>query len=534
MQQPMQILRNRAMVLVCTALCVWLMAGDAAARTDQPNVVVILADDQRADYLGCAGHPVVQTPNIDRLAAEGVRFSNAFATSAACTPNRTSILTGQYERKHGITFGSESSLSLEAFAETYPMLLQKAGYYVGYVGKNHSPIGLSLNGHGYTSGVMEKQFDYWYGNHKHSRFYPKEKHSIYTNATAETQVEIFQEGAMNFLQNNPSFSGASDFLKTKPDHQPFCLLVNFNVPHGSGTGSMEQRPTDPELYRTTYRDKIAEMPQPETYIAQKSIRIPKIPKQVYSGEYIRSYNYVQTPKALRERQVLTCQTVTGIDQLTGAVIAELERQGLLDNTIILYTSDHGLQHGEHGLGGKVLLYEDSLRVPLIVYDPRLPENQCGKTKQELALSIDIAPTLLELTGLPIPAEMQGKSLLPLMNDADVSWRKDFFCENMFMGQNYPRVEGVRDNDFKYLRYFDKAKDQHHILSLTASIEGEQPVYEELYDLRNDALETRNLAESPLHRKVLEKYRKRCQKLVVEAKGGSSYPKTHIENDPRKK
>ncbi|VGO12376.1 Arylsulfatase [Pontiella desulfatans] len=528
MQQPIHILRNSAMMIVGA----WLMAGHASARTNRPNVVVILADDQRADYLGCAGHLVVKTPNIDRLAAKGIRFENAFATTAACTPNRTSILTGQYERKHGVTFGSESSLSLEAFAETYPMVLRKAGYYVGYVGKNHSPIGLSPQGSGYSSGVMEKQFDYWYGNHKHSMFYPKGKHPIYTNSTAETQVEIFQEGALNFLQNNPSFSGASDFLKTKPDNQPFCLLVNFNVPHGAGTGSMEQRPTDPELYRSTYRDKINAMPRPETYVAKKSIRDPKIPKQVYNGKYLKGYNYVQTPKALRERQVLTCQTVTGIDQLTGAVIAELQHQGLLDNTIILYTSDHGLQHGEHGLGGKVLLYDESLRVPLIVYDPRLPDSQCGKTKQELALSIDIAPTLLELAGVPVPAEMQGKSLAPLMNDTSVSWRKDFFCENMFMGQNYPRIEGVRGTDFKYVRYFDKAKDQHHILSLTASIEGEQPVYEELYDLRNDALETKNLAPSSTHRKVLEHYRERCRELVVEAKGGPGYPKTHIENDPR--
>jgi arylsulfatase A-like enzyme len=498
-----------------------------------PNVVVILADDQRVDYLGCAGHPIVKTPNIDHLAANGIRFSNAFATTAACTPNRTCILTGQYERKHGITFGSDSSLSEEAFTETYPMQLKKAGYYVGYVGKNHSPIGLSSKGHGYKSGVMDEHFDYWYGNHKHSTFYPKKRHPIYSNARADTQVEIFQEGAMNFLKGNSEFAGAKDFLRTKPNDKPFCLLVNFNVPHGAGTGSMKQLPSDPELYRTTYRDQINEMPQPKSYIAKRDIRTPKIPLDVYNGKYIPGYNYVQTPETLRERQVLTCQTVTGIDQLVGALVAELKRQKVYDNTVIVYTSDHGLQHGEHGLGGKVLLYEESIRVPLIICDPRLPEARRGQVVNALALSLDIAPTILDRANLPIPVEMQGHSLNPMMNGEDHPWRQDFFCENMFMGQNYPRIEGVRGENYKYIRYFDKKKDQHHILSLTASIRGEEAIYEELYDLKNDPQEKQNLADSPAHRDILNKYRERCRTLVVEAKGGSDYPKTHIENDPRK-
>ncbi|MCP4314443.1 MAG: sulfatase-like hydrolase/transferase [Bacteroidetes bacterium] len=497
-----------------------------------PNIVVILADDQRADYLGCTGNPIVKTPHIDRLAREGIKFNQAFATSTACTPNRTCIMTGQYERKHGITFGSNSSLSIEAFSETYPMQLKQSGYYVGYVGKNHSPIGSSPEGHGYKSGVMEKQFDYWYGNHKHSTFYPKGKHPIYRNARPDTQVEIFQEGALNFLKHNPEFAGTRDFLRTKPEGRPFCLMVNFNLPHGAGTSSMRQLPTDPELYRTRYQDQIHEMPIPGTYIARGDIEIPKIPHHVYNGEYIQSYNYVQAPETLRERIVRTCQTVTGIDQLVGALLDELKAQGLYDNTVIIYSSDHGLQFGEHGLGGKVLLYEESMRVPLIVFDPRLPKRRQGAVSDKLVLSLDIAPTILDLAGLPIPGEMQGKSMKAVIYKARQPWREDFFCENMFMGQNYPRIESVRSRDFKYIRYFDKQKDQHHILSLTASIHGEEPIYEELYDLKSDPLEEKNLATSPDHLEILEKYRKRCQELVVEAKGGNSFPKTHILNDPR--
>jgi len=137
--------------------CAKSVASDRRnTQRNWPNIVVVLADDQRADYLGCAGHPVVRTPHVDRLAAEGVRFVNAFATSAACTPNRTCILTGQYERRHGVTFGSQSSLTLEAFVATYPMLLRQAGYHVGYVGKNHTPVGASEKGLGYASEVMER------------------------------------------------------------------------------------------------------------------------------------------------------------------------------------------------------------------------------------------------------------------------------------------------------------------------------------------------------------------------------------------
>lgn len=413
------------------------------------------------------------------------------------------------------------------------MLLKKAGYYVGYVGKNHTPIGKSSSGFGYKSGVMEEAFDYWYGNHGHSRFYPKEKHLIYKNAHSDTQVEIFQEGAMNFLKRNPEFAGTRDFLHTKPRDQPFCLMVNFNLPHGAGTTSMRLLPSDPDLYRSRYRDQTSEMPIPVTYIAEKDISSPKIPTHVYNGEYIENYDFVKNLKSLRERIIRNCQTVTGIDQLVGALISELKVQGLYDNTVIIYTSDHGLQFGEHGLGGKVLLYEESMRVPMIICDPRQSPHYQGRKVEDLVLSIDIAPTILDLAGLHIPAEMQGQSLRPIMRGDSCTWREDFFCENMFMGQNYPRIKGVRSNKYKYIRYFDKKKDQHHILSLTASILCEEPIYEELYDLQRDPHEETNLFDSPAYQDLLEKYRKRCKELVVKAKSSDDYPKTHILDEPRK-
>ncbi len=502
-----------------------LLALSSVAAAARPNILVILTDDHRADYLGCAGHPVLETPHIDQLAREGAYFNNAFVSSASCTPNRTCILTGQYERKHGVTFGSNSSLNAEALQETYPMLLKQAGYFVGYVGKNHTP------------GIEEGLFDYWYGNHNHIGFYPKNLHPIYRNAQANTQVEILEEGTLNFIQHDPGFAGTADFLEARPADKPFCLLVNFNVPHSFSVNKMQQRPGDPELYRGAYRDQEDAMPLPETYIAEADIKQPKIPRAVYNGQYIQTYDFVKTEAGMRERMVRTCQTVSGIDNLVGAVVAELKAQELYDNTVIVFTSDHGLQFGEHGLGGKVLLYEESLRVPLIIVDPRGPRKARGQRRDQLVVSIDIAPTLLELAGLPAHPEMQGRSLVPLLRgQGSPNWRADFFAENMFMGQHYPRIEAVRGERYKYVRYFDKKRDKPHPIALTASIRGEQPIYEELYDLETDPRETTTLVDSPQHRALLDQLRKRCQQLVVEAKGSDAYPKTDISkgSDPRDK
>jgi len=501
----------------------WLSLG--AMPVGRPNILVILSDDQRADHLGVNGHPVLRTPNLDNLADEGMNFRNAFATSTACTPNRTCILTGQYERKHGVNFNSGSSLKEEAWERSYPMLLKEAGYYVGYVGKNHTPVGKSDLGVGYPSGVMESSFNYWYGNHNHSTFYPKNKYPIYRNARANSQVEIFTEGTLNFLSEQNGFAGASEFLKSRPLDKPFCLLVNLNVPHNKGTGTMRMLPNDPELYKSAYRDQIEDLPIPATYLAEYEIKRSKLPKHVYNGQYIDSYNYVKNRADLRERMVRVCQTVEGVDGMVGSLLAKLKQDGVADNTVTFFTSDHGIQHGEHGLGGKVLLYEESLCVPMIVHDPRIPKKSRGGESEELVLSIDLAPTILEIAELPVDNEMQGMSLIPLMHEKSIDWRSDFFAENLFTGQNYPRIEAVRERELKYIRYFSESHRIPYRKSLLASIEGEFPIFEELYDLSKDPHEKKNLLGEKNYRMDLIRLRKRCQQLVAQAKGSNMYPKT---------
>lgn len=493
------------------------------AAQQRPNIVVILADDMREDAAGFTGNKLIKTPNIDKLAASGTIFRNAFATSAVCTPSRTSLLTGLYERRHGINFNSNSSMTNAAYNQTYPMLMKDAGYFVGYVGKNHTPIGENKAGvAGYKSSVMDQSFNYWYASHKHLGFYPKDnkQHAIFNNAEADSQIEIIEEGMENFMAPNEAFQAGHRFLDSRPKGQPFALLINFNVPHANGTESMEQRDSDLALYKIAYREQLDQLELPATFVASKDISQPKLPLNVFNGEYLSTYDYAKSADSLKERIIREMQTISGVDKFLGKLQRHLQQQGVADNTIIVFVSDHGLQHGEFGLRGKVLLYEPSIRVPLVVYDPRL-KNRNAEQIDELVALVDIAPTLLDLSGTPIPREMQGKSLKPLMLGQKVNWRQEVFLENMMTIQNYPRMEGVRTRQWKYIRYFDRNNDSDYNVMMNASINGEQPIYEELYDLANDEQEIHNVIDDPANAAIVKKLRARNAQLVKEYRGTES-------------
>lgn len=519
------------------------------SMAEKPNLILILTDDQRVDTLGCYGNPVVRTPHLDRLTSEGTLFTQATVTSAICTPSRASIFTGMHERRHGINFNSGTALAPVSWQQTYPMLLRKAGYFTGYIGKNHVPVGAM----GYETGLMDASFDYWYAGHEHLLFYPKNRpdwalrvkgidERMFDNARADTQVEILQEGVENFLNPNQAFyDGAARFLERRPKDRPFCLSICFNLPHDAGTGNMEDRPSDPELYKTGYHDQRdairAELPS--TYIAKADITEPKLPVDVLYTEHRQGgYAYVDTPETLVERIIRRYQSITGIDNLIGALREKLEQLGLADNTVIIFSSDHGIMRGEFGLGGKGLNYDPCLRVPMIVHDPRSPAK--GKVRDEAVQSIDLPATLLDYAGMQIPANMSGRSMRPLVEGSDIPWREYAFAENLWCTRHgNPRVESVRGNGWKYIRYFkndyslfegmdDRAQQRvtnlqagAYQLWLDASIKGEQPVYEELFDLGNDPGEIDNLAHDPRHAARLAELRAVCDRLVAEARGEES-------------
>ncbi|MBI4873807.1 MAG: sulfatase-like hydrolase/transferase [Acidobacteria bacterium] len=507
-------------------------AAGAGQGVSRPNIVFLLTDDQRRDSLGCYGNREIRTPHIDRLAGEGVLFERAFVTSAICTPSRASYFLGQYERRHGVNFNSGTSLAPAAWEDSYPMRLRKSGYFTGYVGKNHVPLGPR----GYQSGILEKSFDFWYAGHQHLTFYPKQRHPIFRFAKAGTQPEVLEEGALSFLDSQGAFiAGAEAFLKQRPANQPFCLSLCFNLPHRAGTGSMRQLPADRELYRTAYRDRINEFALPGNYIPKAGIRAPRIPANVLYAQFRQnSYNYVDTEAALREHQVRVYQTVTGIDDVLGALRGQLKKLGLERNTVIVFASDHGIMAGEFGLGGKALNYEPCLRIPMIVMDPRLPEPRRGQRLGQLVQSIDVAPTLVDLAGLPAPAAMQGRSLAPLLRGEKVPWREYVFAENLWSTTfGNPRVESVRSADWKYIRYFATGRSlfqksegeqaRAYLSWLTASVRGLKPDYEELFHVAADPNETANLARDPKNAPMLARMREECDRQVREAKGDLDAP-----------
>jgi arylsulfatase A-like enzyme len=526
-------------------LLIYLFCGFTLAAgllAERPNFVFILTDDHNFRDLGCNGNELIETPNIDRLAVRGARFTSGHITSAICTPSRVSILLSQFERKHGVNFNSGTSVAPEAWNNAYPVILRNNGYYTGYIGKNHSPVGEG----GYNSGLMEESFDYWYAGHGHLTFYPKGPHEIFRASIHDTQVEILDEGMTDFLGRKHTLAGAEHFLASRPKDQPFCLSLCLNVPHGSSTRSMKLKESDPELYRTAYRG--IDIPMPEHYIARQDIKTPKLPPQIhFADERQTSYDSVNTPEDNRERIIRTLQTVTGVDRLVGNLLDALKKQGLDENTIIIFSSDHGLFFGEHGLGGKALCYEVCTRVPFIIYDPNAPEYAKGMVSDELVQSIDIAPTMLDYAGIAIPDTFQGKSIRDLVGGKDAPVRDYLFTENLWSTHfGNPRCESVQDKEWKYIRYYKNnnlrasAKisiarqlgiNQNDILYgvhdpdialyrtfVEGPLSGEPAVYEELYNVKRDPGETTNLALDNQYSAVLDRLRAAWVEAIKAARG----------------
>ena len=515
------------------------------AQTDskeKPNFIFILTDDHRYDLLGSSGNELVKTPHLDQLAQEGILFENAHVTSAICTPSRISILLSQFERKHSVNFNSGTSVSEEAWNESYPVVMKNNGYYTGYVGKNHAPIGDG----GYQSGLMDTSFDYWYAGHGHLSFYPKDRHEIFAAAKQNTQIEIMDEGVSDFFSNEHKLEGAKHFLNQRPKEQPFCLSIAFNLPHGASTTTMKMLDTDPETYKSLYRDK--EIPLPADYIAKKDINTPKLPPEVLHVDDRQDiYDFVDNETDLKERIIRNMQAVTGIDMLVGNLRATLKQLNLDKNTIVIFTSDHGILWGENGLGGKALCYEICTKVPMIIHNPMSTENKKGIVTNELVQTIDIAPTMLQYAGINIPNSYQGKPLNDMIEGNNEPIRDYLYTENLWSTHfGNPRCESVQSKEWKYIRYYKNenissknvmAIAKEHNINLTkllygnhdpqiavyqtyieSSVNGEPAVYEELFHLKTDPQEQKNLINNPNYTKELKDLRLAWREKINYARG----------------
>ena len=432
---------------------------DERKRTTRPNLILFVTDDQRWDTLGCTGNPIVHTPHIDRLAAAGVLFMNNFCTTSICMSSRASIFTGMYSRRHQIN-SFDQPLPDNLFTQTYPALLRKAGYRTGFVGK-----------WGLGGPLPENEFDSFDGFPGQGQYF----HTVEGKTVHLTR--LLTDKAIRFLHR---CSG----------EQPFCLSVSFKAPHVQD-GHPKQFLYDP-AFEELYKDKT--IPVPKTADPRYFQSLPEFIRQ--SEGRTRWQIRFSTPELFQEMVKGYYRLITGVDVAVGRIMAALEEMSLDQNTIIFYTSDNGFFLGEHGLAGKWLMCEESIRTPLIIRDPRLPLPMRGRRCEEMTLNVDIAPTLLDLAGVPIRAGVQGRSLRPLYQGAPISWRHDWFYEHLYAhGGKIPRSEGVRTREWKYVRYLDP-----------------DPPYEELYNLKDDPFEEKNLAPDGKCEPILAHLRSRWQEL----------------------
>ena len=481
-----------------------------------------MTDDQRADALGIAGHPILETPHLDRLAKEGVRFTEAHVVAPVCMPSRASFMNGQYERVHQIGFSSPNVLSEAQWEGTYPAILRRKGYHVGFVGK------IGLQQYSFRGNPLER-FDFWRGHDDWARFWPKEfEHlAIYHDSEADIVTPIMSESIERFLDSTPS-------------DRPFMLSVSFSAPHGSISGTVlypeEDGPTrmtnpansHPKLaghpvYGSLYRDREMDIPSSFGDDTAKHIPLEVHPREGRMQTY--SYSYLGE-EVVREHKIRYYQLIHGVDTAVGKLRGSLEERGLAGNTVIIFSSDHGLLMGEYAMGGKSLLYDLTTRVPLIVYDPRAIDGERGSIIDELVLSIDVPATIVSYGGAEIPSSMQGRDLRPLMANPDTDWRDEIFLESLFLLRTGPFMEAVRTKEWKYVRYFPSHEEQY--AEADTDFEGLEPAFEQLFDLVNDPGELVNLIADESQLERVESFRERCKQHsagLVEARSDTqTYPR----------
>ncbi len=454
-------------VFVCVARCLAL-GPQLRAEDRPPNIILMFTDDQAISCLGAMGNEAIRTPNMDALARRGVLFENAFVTTAICCSNRACLLTGQHMYRHGIT-DFQKPLGAEAFSHTYPALLRKAGYRTGYLGKY--AIGSPTADQRKLS-LPADQFDYWYGFPQSINF------RQVVNGKPQYLTEVMTEKAI-------------EFLRTSSSDKPFCLTVAFKEPHGPFNYF---DPSVPNVYANK------KLPESPTFTENDFASQPAFIRNSLNGDGTRSR--LESPERYQEDLRTVYRTVTRADQAVGKIMDELHHLKLDDNTVVIFTSDHGCLLGDHGLFGKWLMYENSIRVPLIVYDPRLDAKLAGSRRDEMALTIDIAPTILSIAGIEPPKSMQGVDIMPILQGTHTDWRSQFYYEHTYQ-TDPPRApiaesEGIRTTRWKFIRYPKQT-----------------PVYEQLFDLERDPLEQNNLADEESQAEILARLRLLCQQRGLE-------------------
>lgn len=454
-----------------TSLMLILLATSLATADQQrPNIVFLLTDDQRADLLGVAGNKYAKTPNLDELAGQGTLFENAFVTTSICMTSRASIMLGQHALRHGIN-AFNVSLTQDQLQASYFGQLKSAGYQLGFIGKWG------------VGSPPEDFFDFNRGFPGQGKYYSDE----------EGQAEHLTARMGN---------EALEFLNQVETDRNFCLSISFKAPHVE-----EGHPENVFNYDRNLKELYSDVTIPRVPLTEPKY-YDQLPDFLKSSENRKRWTSRFATKHLAQASLKGYyRLVAGVDLVVGQIRAALEERGLADNTVIIFSSDNGFYLGERGLAGKWYAHEESIRVPLIVYDPRIPESQAGQRRAEMALNIDLPSTILDYANLTSPPSMQGRSLKPLVDgnsfdgtDGGPGWPSNFFYGHYLDWNGIPKSEAVRTHQWKYITYLDVT-----------------PPYEELYDLTKDPLEATNLADQPESASTLQDFRRlhKVMRLTVQ-------------------
>lgn len=448
-----------------------LVATKLTYAADQPNIVFFFTDDQTTSTLGCYGNEVIQTPNIDRLAAQGTRFENAFVCQSICWVSRTTILTGLTGRSYG-TPSNPDQARADAVETLYSDLLRENGYRTGYFGKWHAKMPK-----GYR---QQDHFDEFEAIGRNP-FYKKQ-----ADGTLRHETELIVDRGI-------------DFIKSQTKEKPFALNMWFNACHAEDS---DRRPGIghypwPRAVDGMYEDQTIALPRlndPEIFENLPEFLKVSINRERYFWRWNTDYKYQTNMRAYY-------RMVSGIDQAIGRFLDALEEAGLAENTIIVYSADNGYYMANRGLAGKWSHFEEGLRVPLIVMDPRVPAAKKGQVTDALAMNLDLPSTFLDWAGVDIPERYQGLSLRPVVEaDAPEDWREETFHEHFAVRSRIPAFEGVRNKRYKYVRYFDHGN------------------FEFLHDLKEDPDELVNFVDDPQYARILNDLRHRTDQYVEEYGG----------------
>jgi arylsulfatase A-like enzyme len=429
----------------------------AATPATAPNIVFILTDDVRWDELGFAGHPFAKSPHIDRIAREGVIFRNAFATTVICSPSRASFLTGQYPHTHGIVDNTDRSPATHRLT-TFPQMLQSVGYETAFIGKWHMG----------NDDTRRPGFDHWVClKGQGSSFDAELNVDGRVLQTKGYVTDVLTERALAFLR--------------APRSKPFLLYFAHKAVHPESVQRADGSLSDPDLSNF--------IPAERHQNLYAGAKIPRRPNALVAptGKPALQRALPGLPPlgpatGSRDAVVLgRLRMLAAVDESVGELFKVLEAAGQLDRTLVVFTSDHGYYYGEHGLSvERRLAYEEGIRIPLLLRYP--PLIQAGSRRNQMTLNVDLAPTLLEFAGAPVPPGLHGKSFLSLLSQNGPALRDAFLIEH-FSDHVFPRVvnlgyQAVRTEGWKYIHYTD----------ITGA--------DELYDLNRDPYEMRNIIADP--------------------------------------